>query len=177
MARALRVRRPGGRYPVAGRGHDRKAIFRRNSAPALPPPAAPHPAVKIPKGFCPPAQRWRPSAYLGSSSHNPHQPQPGLWPMPPPPGFASANGALPPQPSANGLGIVTHKRQALKWANQTMSPLRRAALRSPPPPHETLPLPHRHRKQTNCLCPMQIGWSAPKFPTNVAPESSAGSAA
>jgi hypothetical protein len=24
---------------------------------------------------------------------------------------------------------------------------------------------------------MQIGWSAPKFPTNVAPESSAGSAA
>jgi len=32
MARALWVRRPGGRYRVAVRGHDRKAIFRRQSA-------------------------------------------------------------------------------------------------------------------------------------------------
>jgi len=32
MARALRVRRPGGRCHVAVRGHDRKAIFRRQSA-------------------------------------------------------------------------------------------------------------------------------------------------
>jgi len=32
QARALRVLRPGGRYPVAVRGHDRKAIFRRQSA-------------------------------------------------------------------------------------------------------------------------------------------------
>ena len=40
MARALRVRRPGGRYPVAVRGYDRKAIFRRQSAPALPSPNA-----------------------------------------------------------------------------------------------------------------------------------------
>ena len=32
IARALRVLRPGGRYPVAVSGHDRKAIFRRQSA-------------------------------------------------------------------------------------------------------------------------------------------------
>ena len=32
VARALWVRRPGGRYPVAVRGHDRQAIFRRQSA-------------------------------------------------------------------------------------------------------------------------------------------------
>ena len=32
VARALWVRRPGGRCPVAVRGHDRKAIFRRQSA-------------------------------------------------------------------------------------------------------------------------------------------------
>jgi len=33
MARALRVRRPAWRCPVAVRGHDRKAIFRRQSRP------------------------------------------------------------------------------------------------------------------------------------------------
>ncbi|MGA9042317.1 MAG: hypothetical protein WB421_17420 [Terriglobales bacterium] len=32
MARALRLRRPAGRYPLAVRGHDRQAIFRRKSA-------------------------------------------------------------------------------------------------------------------------------------------------
>jgi hypothetical protein len=33
--------------------------------------------LQIPTGFCLPAQGWRPSAYLGSSSYQPHQPQRG----------------------------------------------------------------------------------------------------
>jgi len=36
--------------------------------------------------------------------------------------LASAKGALQPQPSANGLGIVTHKIQSSEGANQSVPP-------------------------------------------------------
>ena len=59
---------------------------------------------QIPTGFWPTAQGWRPSAYLGSSSPNPHQPQRGcghaLCPClasPPPP--HSSQNALQSRPT------------------------------------------------------------------------------
>jgi hypothetical protein len=61
LARALWLRCPGGRYPVAVRGHDRKAIFRRQSAPALPAPKARFNACP---GQPPRNCHWPPSATI-----------------------------------------------------------------------------------------------------------------
>ena len=81
MARALWVRRPGGRYRVAVRGHDRKAVFRRQSAlvnaksalQRLPGPAA--------------SELWSPAAV---GNHRPNWPPvPTRPPAAPPAAFKS----------------------------------------------------------------------------------------
>ena len=99
MARALRVRRPGGRYPVAVRGYDRKAIFRRQSAPALPSPNA---RFNASPGQPPRNCRWPPSATIGRTGRR----------CPP--------GRLRPRPlPSNPNGILSHSprlaHQRLPW--------------------------------------------------------------
>ena len=59
---------------VAGRRRQPSAELDAGAHPAGCGPAR---CLQIPTGFCLTAQGWRPSAYLGSSSPNPHQPQRG----------------------------------------------------------------------------------------------------
>ena len=99
LARALRVRRPGGRYPVAVRGYDRKAIFRRQSVPALP---APNARFNASPGQPPRNCRWPPSATIGRTGRR----------CPP--------GRLRPRPlPSNPNGILSHgprlAPQRLPW--------------------------------------------------------------
>jgi len=196
MARALWVRRPGGRCPVAVRGHDRKAVFRRQSAlvnakgalqrlpgpaaskllsraavgnhrpnwPPVPtrPPAAPRAAFKSQRDFVSQPTVGAPAPTLGHHPTNLINPN-----------GVAANAAAtqvcqrqrrasaPAQ--ANGLGIVTHKSPSPEGGESNHVPIPRAALRSPPPRHMTLPpLPHRHWRQTNFPCPMQIVAERPR---------------
>jgi hypothetical protein len=190
MARALRVRRPGGRCHVAVRGHDRKAIFRRQSAlvnaksalQRLPGPAASellsgaavgnHRPNWTPVPTRPPAAP--PAAF---KSQRDFGPQPNGCEARAIPGATDSNGVVanatvaapgPPAPKARfnaspgqRPGNGFRYHPRPEKGESNPATFRRRALRSPP--HRQMPpLPHRHWRQTNCPCPKQIVAERPR---------------
>ena len=149
MARALRVRRPGGRCPVAVRGHDRKAIFRRQSAlvnaksalQRLPGPAA--------------SELWSPAAV---GNHRPNWPPvPTRPPAAPPAAFKSQRDFVSQPKFGAPAPTLGHHPTNLINPNGVAAMRYAFFLASPPPP--------------------RAAQNASKFSTRVAPDSSASGAA
>ena len=130
-------------------------------AGAHPAGCGPARCLQIPKGFRPTAQRLRGTSYLGFPRRDRFNPNGvvanATVAAPGPPAPKARFNASPGQRPGNGFRY--HPRPEKGESNPAT--FRRRALRSPP--HRQMPpLPHRHWRQTNFPCPMQIVAERPR---------------